>query len=180
MLLIRMFGTFDFCINGQGIKGLQGGRTKSILGRLLLCSENSIQRALLAEELWPDNTEKQARTNLRRELHTLRNRHPIFQECVCSDPLSITWKSPTNSKFDVDRFYSCFESFKNDTNKARRQNSGEHLLALPNGMLLPGHYGEWIEEQRDLINSRWLYVAEELFSEYRKNNDIHAVASSSR
>ncbi len=172
MLMIRMFGGFEFCVNGHGIDGLQGDRAKSILGRLLLCSGNSLQRAPLADELWPESTEKQARTNLRRELHTLRNRHRIFHECICSDSLSITWKSPTNFEFDVDSFNSGYEGFKNDTNNSSRQKSGEHLLGLPNGVLLPGQYGEWIEKQRTLIDSRWLYVAEELFSEYKKHNAI--------
>lgn len=167
-----MFGTFEFRVNGSVIEGLQGDRTKSILARLLLYQDKSVQRAQLADELWPESSAKQARTNLRRELHSLRNRHAIFQECVTSDQLCIKWSTSSDFEFDVDNFNSTYERFKATSCNSDRLKTGENLLSQPIEVLIPGYHSEWIEKQRDLLKSRWLYVAEELVSIYKKKKEL--------
>jgi len=167
-----MFGTFDFRVDKTPIEGLLGDRTKSILGRLLLSEGKSIQRSILAEELWPEGSVKQSRTNLRRELHTLRNRHAIFRNYLSSDTESVVWSESAEYEFDVDSFNHIYNCFSKAKTVADRLDKGEELLASPYGVLLPGHTGEWIEDLRDSMSARWLYVAEELLSIYKKNKQV--------
>jgi DNA-binding SARP family transcriptional activator len=70
----------DFCLvyDGTPLTTVNAPRLQSLLAYLTLHRDASQSHSNLAFLLWPDSTEAQARTNLRKQVHYLR--------CALSDP----------------------------------------------------------------------------------------------
>ena len=71
MLHMRLFGPFELRSDGVPVT-LTSSRAQSLLAYLALRGGQPQRRDRLAYLLWPDSTDRQARTNLRHLLHTLR------------------------------------------------------------------------------------------------------------
>jgi DNA-binding SARP family transcriptional activator len=69
-------GDFQLLHRGKVVMALHQARLQSLLAYLILHAHAPQSRRHLAFRLWPDSTEDQARTNLRRELHQLRHTLP--------------------------------------------------------------------------------------------------------
>jgi DNA-binding SARP family transcriptional activator len=76
-LQIQLFETFSINVGDAAIASLsQRERAQSLLGYLIVHRGQEIPRSKLAFQLWPDSTDAQALTNLRRELHSLKRDLP--------------------------------------------------------------------------------------------------------
>ena len=71
-LRARLLGPMDLRFGERQLPPLQSARAESLLGYLLLHHDAPQPRQRLAFLLWPGSTERQAQTNLRKVLHTLR------------------------------------------------------------------------------------------------------------
>ena len=71
MLQLRLLGTFEVRLDGNPI-ALTSTRAQTLLAYLALRHDTPQRRDRVAFQLWPDSTDRQARTNLRHVLHTLR------------------------------------------------------------------------------------------------------------
>jgi DNA-binding SARP family transcriptional activator len=71
VLQMRLFGPFELRSDGAPVT-LTSSRAQSLLAYLALRGGQPQRRDRLAYLLWPDSTDRQARTNLRHVLHTLR------------------------------------------------------------------------------------------------------------
>ena len=61
-------------------------------------------RQRLAFLLWPDSTEAQARTNLRKVLHTLRRALPDADRFIEVTPTTLRWRADAPYRLDLDEF----------------------------------------------------------------------------
>ena len=62
---------------GRPLARMPGARQQQLIAFLILHARNGpIQRQRVAGSLWPESTDVQALTNLRRELHLLRENWP--------------------------------------------------------------------------------------------------------
>ena len=68
---------------------------------LLLHRDRPIARGLLAVTLWPDSSDAQALTNLRRELHLLRRALPEPDALIQLEHRTIQWRPDGPFRFDV-------------------------------------------------------------------------------
>ncbi|HMQ53108.1 MAG TPA: hypothetical protein PKD98_13560, partial [Anaerolineae bacterium] len=75
-LQIRLLGEFSLFYGSDAIRAVGSLRLQSLLARLVLQRRTPQSRRHLAFTLWPDSSDSQARTNLRRELHNLRQALP--------------------------------------------------------------------------------------------------------
>jgi DNA-binding SARP family transcriptional activator len=71
-LRIQLLGDFSVLFGGEPLAGLNTPRLQSFLAYLLLHRGAPQSRAHLAFLFWPDLTEDQARTNLRKLIYHLR------------------------------------------------------------------------------------------------------------
>jgi DNA-binding SARP family transcriptional activator len=94
-------------------------------------------RSRLVFELWPDSTEPQARTNLRKLLHDFRHSLPDIGEFVQVDNEIVRWIPTGPSEVDVLRFRDAIAA--GDLELAARLYSGD---------LLPGCYDDWVLAER--------------------------------
>ena len=94
----------------------------------------------LAFQFWADSTEAQGRTNLRRELHHLRQGLPDADRYLLADAKTLQWNPPAPFLLDVAEFERAFAAAEAaeraaDVNVART--AWEQTIALYGGDLLP-------------------------------------------
>jgi DNA-binding SARP family transcriptional activator len=90
VLEVRLFGTAEVRSNGDPVV-LASGRALTLLAYLVLRRGVAQRREHLAFLLWPDSTEKQARTNLRHVVHTLRTTLPGADRFLLSTQHTLGW-----------------------------------------------------------------------------------------
>ncbi|MEZ4733243.1 MAG: tetratricopeptide repeat protein [Caldilineaceae bacterium] len=70
-IVISLFGTFEFTVNGEVVTGLRSNKTRALLAYLLL-TPYPLPRAALYALLWADYVDQSAQANLRQTLANLR------------------------------------------------------------------------------------------------------------
>jgi DNA-binding SARP family transcriptional activator len=88
-LQVKLLGEFCLVYKNKAVPNVDGLRVQSLLAKLILHGGVPQPRHHLAFTLWPDSSEQQARTNLRRELHHLR--HTLPEAWPTLDRLSL-WR----------------------------------------------------------------------------------------
>ena len=134
-----MFGTFEVIANGQRLEPLESARYQRFFASVLL-RDAVRQRARLAFDLWPDSTERQARTNLRKLLHDLRRLMPDIGAYFEIGNDSVRWKHSPESAVDVLAFRNALSA--GDFGRAALLYAGD---------LLPNCYDDWILVEREGI-----------------------------
>ena len=84
-LRIRMLGAFEARYGDEPIADLRSTRVQELLAYLLLHSGVAHPRRQLAFLFWPDSSEAQAHTNLRKVIHSLRLALPDSEEYLRID-----------------------------------------------------------------------------------------------
>ena len=74
------------------VPALDSARAESLLAYLLIHRDAPQPRQRLAFLLWPDSTEPQARTNLRKVLHNLRRALPDADRFLEITPRTLQWR----------------------------------------------------------------------------------------
>ncbi|MGH3368583.1 MAG: AfsR/SARP family transcriptional regulator, partial [Nocardioidaceae bacterium] len=120
-------------------------------------------RSRLAFELWPDSTERQARTNLRKLLHDFRHSLPDVSEFVEIDNEIVRWVPTGPSDVDVLRFRDAMAA--GDLERAARLYSGD---------LLPACYDDWVLAERTKLRAEAHRVLVRLTDEAAGRDDHEA------
>lgn len=169
MLTIELLGGFRLQENGVTVH-LEMARSHELLAYLALHgaqpSAQPVARAELAQMLWPESNETQARTNLRNLLFKLGKAWPSLSTYLDIRRQTIGWQAGKQPDCDVTRLQAAFTaqglSGAQDTDapqdpvftSAEADVSAE--LALYRGELLPGHYAEWILVARARLHRQYL------------------------
>ena len=101
MLTISLFANFRLSYNGEPVVSVNSAPMQSLLAYLLIHRDTPQTRQHLAYLLWPDSTEAQARTNLRRELHHLRHALPDADRFLHVDAKFLQWRPDAPFRLDV-------------------------------------------------------------------------------
>ena len=164
-LNIRLLGEFQVSLGSNALHVVNTPRFQSLLIYLLLNRDKQISRQQLAFIFWPDASEKQARTNLRRLLYRLRKAFPETDNYLQVDSQTLQWRSDASVSLDV----ANFEDAVAEAARAQHfDNQTTHLTALEKavahytGDLIPNHYDEWITPERDRLHQLWLTALEQL------------------
>ncbi len=173
---IQLLGAIRLKIGDQQSIEFRGNRSRSLFTKLLLCSNQPVSRSVLASLLWPDSSDSQARTNLRRELHKLRQTHSEINASLVVSRESLQWQMSSDSECDVELFLSQCNTF--DCGKSRQIQllSGGRALDVYRGELAHGLNDEWIHIERLHLKEKWLGLLEKyiplLISEKRVEEAI--------
>lgn len=84
-------------------------------------------RQHLAFLFWPDSSETQAKTNLRRELYHLRRLLPNAEQFLVVDSLSVRWRSEAQFTLDV----ADFELLLAEADQIKHANRQAELVTTP-------------------------------------------------
>ncbi|MCL6095597.1 MAG: hypothetical protein M1519_07210 [Actinobacteria bacterium] len=153
---IHVLGTFRILRNATRVMLASSPRLQSFLGFLAIHPEEPHNRGYLAWLLWPDSSEQQARTNLRKLLHELTHaHHDLTNELLDLEGKEIAIRA--------DRCRIDAISFKT---KAEAGTLPELIEAaqLYKGPLLPEVFDNWVFKERDCLQQGYLKVLEGLMA----------------
>ncbi len=103
-LTIRLLGDFALTYDGKPITVVNTLRLQALLTYLLLHRQAPQSRRHLAFLFWPDSTEAQALTNLRKQLLYLRQTLPNCDALLVMDRHQVQWTPDAAITLDVEMF----------------------------------------------------------------------------
>ncbi|HEY4385905.1 MAG TPA: BTAD domain-containing putative transcriptional regulator, partial [Ktedonobacteraceae bacterium] len=159
-------------------------RAQSLLVYLLLHRGIPQVRTHLAYVLWPDSTEAQAHSNLRKVLHQLRQALPFADQVLAIDRQTLSWQPRPSVSWTLDilEFEQALASAEHAEQThmlADVRQSLKRAVLLYRGDLFPGCYEEWIFPERDRLHQQFLRATERLIvlhEEAREYEDALQVA----
>ena len=140
-LQVRLLGNPAVSLDGADLEAFASSRLQRLLALLILQPGTPLPRQRIAFRLWPDSTETQARTNLRKVLHDLRQALAEVDTYVELDQHHLRWRSDRSSWVDVVAF-----------REALRRGDDQSAVEFYRGDLLPDCYDDWIIEERDRLH----------------------------
>jgi DNA-binding SARP family transcriptional activator len=173
VLEVRLLG--EQSVVGSSGEGRQPSpRALALLAYLVLSEGFAPSRQQLAGVFWPDSTEPQARTNLRRELHHLRTVLDDDPSLVVSGA-ALAWHDQPSCLVDVRRF--------RDARRAARAalaagdvraflDHADAAFAQYRGELMPGAYDDWVLEHRDALRRQCVDLCVPAVREWRRAGDL--------
>jgi DNA-binding SARP family transcriptional activator len=100
-LHVRLLGGFALLYNDAPVTSVNTSRMQSLLAYLVLHRDAPQSRRHLAFLFWPDSSEAQARTNLRREYYQLRHALPEADRFLSADAQTSQWNPSAPFTLDV-------------------------------------------------------------------------------
>ncbi|MBL7260046.1 ATP-binding protein [Paractinoplanes lichenicola] len=139
VLEVRLLGAFELRVGAEPV-ALISVRAQAVLAYLALGGGRPYGKTQLASALWPGSSERQARTNLRHVLHTLRASVPELDKHLHATPQTLT-----------------LDCANVDVAALSGGETVQELRAaadLYRGDLLEGWYDDWVLEARDECRRR--------------------------
>jgi DNA-binding SARP family transcriptional activator len=146
---VELLGGFRLRCGGQLVDRALTARQQHLLAYLLLHSDLPTNRAQVAGRFWPDSTEAQALTNLRRELHHVRRAVPELESSLHAGSRTITLASGDGLELDV-------ADFEREADRGLEGDKDALARAadLYQGDVLPDCADDWIGPIRDRLQAR--------------------------
>lgn len=166
-LHLYLLGTFLLISGDTPVKTVTSPRLQSLLAYLVLHRDVPQDRSHLAFLLWPDSTEAQAHTNLRKLVHQLRKLLPGIDHFLHADTQSLQWLPDHDVSWSLD-VMQLEEALAQAAQAEQAQDAAalrqalEYAQRLYRGDLLPGCYDEWILSERDRLRQRYFTSSERL------------------
>ena len=176
-LYIRLLGEFSLIYGSHVVQSVGTLRLQSLLARLVLFRSAPQSRRHLAFTLWPDSSESQALTNLRRELYNLRQALPAADRFLSIENQTLQWRSDTPFTLDVADFEQAVTAAyqaKEVANEARTRDALAEAVALYKGDLLPGCYDDWLLTERERLRQVYLQALEQLVTLLQKQHNYRS------
>ncbi|MDQ1300155.1 MAG: hypothetical protein QG637_72, partial [Chloroflexota bacterium] len=165
MLRIQLLGGFEIIHDGAPVAGLAKSRLQATLAYLLLHRHSPQSREHLAFTFWPESSEAQARTNLRRELHQLRRTLSHTGDFLREPDLqSIQWHPELPVALDVADFEAALARVERSDHERARIENLQQAVALYQGDLAPALYDDWILPKREELRLKYLGALEQLIA----------------
>src|SRR5215213_8087131 len=103
-LQLYLLGAFELKYGGEVVTAVDSARVQSLLAYLVLHRSAPQFRQHIAFLFWPDTSEAQARTNLRKVLMLLRRALPDADNYLVMTAKSVQWRAQAPLELDVERF----------------------------------------------------------------------------
>jgi DNA-binding SARP family transcriptional activator/tetratricopeptide (TPR) repeat protein len=181
MLHVSLLGEQAVADNATGARPASS-RAVALLAYLVLHAESHQPRQRIAGLLWPDSTDAQALTNLRRELHHLRQILAGEHSLVVT-PRHLCWRDTQTCRVDL----RVFETERQAALAAAAADDGDDVIAHADratanyrGELLPGVYDDWVLEARTHLERDCADLCDLLCGARTKKGDLAEAAQAAR
>ncbi len=176
-LRIELLGQLRALDAGAVPVRLPSARRRALLSYLILHRTAPVLRQRLASLLWPDSADAQARTNLRRELHHLRNELPHADGLLEVGAEALQWTGGERASVDVEEF----DALLGRAARARAEDDvSEETRALSRaatvyrGDLLPSISEDWVEAERGRLRAALLTGLSRLVALHEASGNLDA------
>ena len=168
-LHIQLLGAFRASYGDDLLETLSSPRLQSLLAYLLLHRGAPQPRQYVSFLFWPDSTESQARTNLRKLLHDLRRALPDPDTFLRADDQTLSWQDDAPLTLDV----AAFEAALVEAKEAAQPGTAlARAVELYVGDLLPSFYADWIVPERERLRERYSGALEQLTQLLEEQGDL--------
>jgi DNA-binding SARP family transcriptional activator/predicted ATPase/Tfp pilus assembly protein PilF len=173
-LSIRLFGGFQILHGEKLVSDLRALRLQALLAYLVLHQGTPQSRQHMSFLFWPDSTEKQARTNLRKALYQLRRALPAADRYLVSDRRTVHWQPGGGTRVDVldfERALARARQARAADDIDREQDALGEAVRCYRGDLCPGQYEDWILARRERLRQQYLEALERLSQRLEGRSD---------
>ncbi len=164
MLCLYLLGQFRLVCDAQPHKFSAPPKTLPLLAYLLLHSDRPVSRETLAFTLWPDDTEANARANVRRHLHHLSRALPPSRAdspWLLLDAESAQWNPQADFWLDVSEFQRL----------SKEPDGVAQAIALYAGDLLEQVYDDWLFHPREQLRTLYVFDLNQLILRERSERN---------
>ena len=175
MLTITLLGEQRVAANRDVLTDVHSPRTLGLLAYLVLHPGAPQLRRHLAGLFWPDTTDAQARTNLRRELHRLRHALPDADALLDVDATTLRWREDAEAEVDVITFQhsaAAAEAARPADDTDGFIVAAERAVSVYGGELLPGLYEDWLQPERDRMRRICVGLLDRLATELQARGQV--------
>lgn len=173
-LHIYLLGDFRLGLGDDAPLAIPQARHQALLTYLLLHRHAPQSRRHLAFLLWPDSSEAQALTNLRKALTHLRQLAPLLAQCLYADHQVVQWRPTIVCTVDVAEFESKLDQATAAEQAGRVQDAlrlWSAAVAHYTGPLTPSCYDDWIITERERLHQLCLGALERLVAGYERQQE---------
>jgi DNA-binding SARP family transcriptional activator/tetratricopeptide (TPR) repeat protein len=174
MLHVALLGEQGITDSTTGTVLTRSPRSVALVAFLVAHAGVPQQRQHIAELFWPDSTDAQALTNLRRELHHLRQ---VLgnDRCLVVTSKDLCWRDTHTCRvdmrtFDLERRAALAAAAIGDTEEVLAHATA--ALAEYRGELLPGMYDDWLVEVRTELERHCVYLCDLLSAARSRQGDL--------
>ncbi len=182
MLHVTLLGEQAITDDGTGSVRMRSSRTVALVAFLALHAGSPQARQRIAGLFWPDSTDAQALTNLRRELHNLR--HVLGdQPVLVVTSRDLCWRDSETTRVDV----RAFDIEREAALAAAAGGDSEGILAHAacaiaqyRGELLPGMYDDWLLDARAELERQCADLCDLLCETRARRGDLTGAVDAAR
>jgi DNA-binding SARP family transcriptional activator len=182
MLHVTLLGEQAITDDGTGSVRMRSSRTVALVAFLALHAGSPQARQRIAGLFWPDSTDAQALTNLRRELHNLR--HVLGdQPVLVVTSRDLCWRDSETTRVDV----RAFDIERKAALAAAAAGDSEGILAHAacaiaqyRGELLPGMYDDWLLDARAELERQCADLCDLLCETRARRGDLTGAVDAAR
>jgi DNA-binding SARP family transcriptional activator len=171
VLDISLLGEMRIAVDSSAVPALRSPRAAALLGFLLVHRGAPQRREFVAAQFWPESPGGQARTNLRRELHSLRARLPQVSRWLVADGGTLLWRLDPECRLDVEVFEAAADAASAALaagDEAAFRRAAADALRAYRGEFMPAVYDDWAAVERDRLHRRCVTVLDQLIAAQRK------------
>ncbi len=181
MLHVSLLGEQAITSDGTGVR-TRSSRAVALVAFLAAHAGAPQARQRIAGLFWPDSTDAQALTNLRRELHHLRQVLGHERALVVTSR-DLCWRDTRTCRVDL----RVFDSERRAALAAAAADDGEGVavhaaraIAEYGGDLLPGVYDDWLLEARSELERQCVELCDLLSKTRARRGDLTGAAEAAR
>jgi DNA-binding SARP family transcriptional activator len=167
VLNISLLGETRVAVDSTVVLALRSPRAMALLGFLLVHRGAPQRREYVAAQFWPDSPDGQARTNLRRELHSLRTGLPQVSRWLTADGGTLLWRLDRECRLDVDEFEAAADAAAAAlaaADEAAFRLAAADALRSYRGEFMPAVYDDWAAAERDRLHRRCIALLDQLIT----------------
>ena len=162
MLHVELLGGLRLTYKNCLLTELSGKRAEMLLAYLVLNRDSPQPRQRLAYLFWSDSKEAQARTNLRRELHTLRRLLPDAARLIKMGKHAVQWRPELPVTLDIAQFEAAIAEAEGQSKGTVARAALERAVKLYRGDVLADRHNLWILPERERLRQRFIQALEQL------------------
>ncbi len=171
---IRLLGGFSLIYGDRPIAGITSARSQALLAYLVLHCQTPQSRSRIASDLWPESTDVQARTNLRKELSNLRHALPHSDEFLWVEAKMLQWLPNNNFSLDVAEFEAAMRTAEQASDLQIIQANLVRAIELYRGDLLNDLDYEWLAPERERLQQMRMRALDQLVNHLELQHDYQA------